>query len=94
MRASLWPVAAANSRDVLSNEGSMPFSFSFWKEYSLYNYNLNNIKGFITALPIYWSEGENNLIPNNTRLIASNSIQADDEVQIANNDNIRDSLES
>ncbi|WP_205601933.1 hypothetical protein, partial [Enterobacter hormaechei] len=48
MRASLWPVAAANSRDVLSNEGSMPFSFSFWKEYSLYNYNLNNIKGFIT----------------------------------------------
>lgn len=94
MRASLWPVAAANSRDVLSNEGSMPFSFSFWKEYSLYNYNLNNIKGFITALPIYWSEGENNLIPYNTRLIASNSIQADDEVQIANNDNIRDSQES
>ena len=92
MRASLWPVMAANSQDVIYNKDDMPFSF--WKEYELQHYNLNNIKGFFTALPVYWTEGENNLIPYNTRLIASNFLQADDEIQIANNDNIRDSQES
>ncbi|MDK4748191.1 type VI secretion system tip protein VgrG [Leclercia adecarboxylata] len=87
IRTSLWPVIAANSREIIANEDSMPFSTSFWNGYKRQSFNLKNIKGFFTTLPVHWTEGENNLIPYNIRLIASNRLQSDNSIQIANNEN-------
>jgi len=74
----------------------MSFSESFWQNYknnqSEDNNELGNIKGYFTTIPIHWTEGENNLVPYNMRLIASNVNREGDDYQIANNYAIEEGL--
>jgi len=87
--ASLWPVLAANSPVTTTDEEKMPFSQAFWKAYksrvATDLHPLKNIKGFFTAQPLHWTEGENNLIPYNMRLIARNTLTDGNVTQIADN---------
>ena len=62
------------------NLGSlMPFQRKFW-DAPCHDPDgiagLNQIKGFITALPIMWTKGENNHFPYPTKLVAGNEIPA------------------
>lgn len=87
--ASVWPVLATNSPLTTVDEEKMPFSEKFWSQNKTRpvndNSTLKNIKGFFTALPVHWTEGENNLIPYNMRLIAHNTLPDESETQIADN---------
>lgn len=49
----------------------MPFDAAFWKEaqHSPAAAQLTEVKGFITLLPIRWTEGENNKIPFHNALV-------------------------
>ncbi|EOF5384602.1 hypothetical protein ACK1ML_004648, partial [Salmonella enterica] len=74
--ASLWPVISADSgisgRINMAAKG-MPFSANFWEEYKRKmkgkSNSLNGIRGYITLLPIHWTEGENNLADYHVELI-------------------------
>lgn len=49
----------------------MPFNQVFWDNYAIKAVSeLNKIKGYITLLPIHWTQNENNAIPYHTRLIS------------------------
>ena len=82
---SVWPVVSANSTAMESDKENMPFSESFWASNKIVKYSnkLNSIKGYFTMLPVHWTEGENNLIPYNIRLIASNNDLSGNGLQIA-----------
>ena len=82
---SVWPVVSANSTAMESDKENMPFSESFWASNKIVQYSnkLNGIKGYFTMLPVHWTEGENNLIPYNIRLIASNNDLSGNGLQIA-----------
>lgn len=67
----------------------MPFSTGFWTSYhgELANSNkLKEIKGYITLLPLHWTENENNLIPYHADLIAYRQVD-DSSLQTANEEN-------
>ena len=70
----------------------MPFTETFWKYYKYLNDNplKEKVKGYFTALPVHWTEGENNLIPYNMRLIARNTMSGDDDMQVAGNSDEND----
>lgn len=52
------------------NELKMPFNSFFWQNYDINQFTkLQQIKGYITLLPIHWTEGENNAIPYHIRLV-------------------------
>lgn len=72
--ASLWSMMKSNTMPD-DNAMYMPFTETFWQHYKyLDNGSLKaKVKGYFTALPMRWTEGENNLIPYNMRLIASNN---------------------
>lgn len=84
---SVWPVMQVNAVATLSDRENMPFSAAYWTDNRLVQQNseMGNIKGYFTALPVRWTEGENNLIPYNMRLIACNSGSHDNELQTAGN---------
>ncbi|EOI3549582.1 phospholipase D-like domain-containing protein [Cronobacter dublinensis] len=86
--ASVWPVMAINSLTGSAGD-AMPFSLNFWQQtrsrYFSAAKELNNVKGYFTALPVYWTEGENNLVPFNMRLIADNIRFSDKNIQLAAN---------
>ncbi|WP_347114560.1 phospholipase D-like domain-containing protein [Leclercia sp. S52] len=85
--SSIWPVIKSNT--MINNcEFKMPFSEAFWKDYNFVDRgSLNVVKGYFTSLPTKWSEGENNLLPYNMRLIASNStLYKDMQLLSGNND--------
>ena len=51
-------------------ELKMPFNPVFWQNYDINQFTeLQQIKGYITLLPIHWTEGENNAIPYHIRLV-------------------------
>lgn len=51
-------------------ELKMPFNPVFWQNYDINQHTeLQQIKGYITLLPIHWTEGENNAIPYHIRLV-------------------------
>ena len=51
-------------------ELKMPFNSIFWQNYDINQLTeLQQIKGYITLLPIHWTEGENNAIPYHIRLV-------------------------
>jgi len=51
-------------------ELKMPFNPAFWQNYDINQFTeLQQIKGYITLLPIHWTEGENNAIPYHIRLV-------------------------
>lgn len=84
--ASIWPVMNTGDKIKSFVRSSMPFSEIFWRNYKFQNDgSLHAIKGYFTALPIYWTEGENNMIRYNMRLIASNAVSADDTQLLADN---------
>lgn len=85
--SSIWPVIKSNT--MINNcEFKMPFSEAFWKDYNFVDRGpLNVVKGYFTSLTTKWSEGENNLLPYNMRLIASNStLYKDMQLLSGNND--------
>ncbi|EKS1846161.1 hypothetical protein QBD22_003102 [Cronobacter muytjensii] len=63
----------------------MPFSEIYWTGNKTVQYSnkLNSVKGYFTMLPVHWTEGENNLIPYNMRLIANNNDLKGNDIQIA-----------
>ncbi|MTW43748.1 hypothetical protein GNE01_27885 [Klebsiella sp. JL973] len=63
----------------------MLFSVAYWtgNRKAHHGDKLKNIKGYFIMLPVHWTEGENNLIPYNMRLIANNNILNGDDLQIA-----------
>lgn len=83
--SSIWPVIKSNT--MMNNcEFKMHFSEAFWKNYNFVDHGfLNVVKGYFTALPTKWSEGENNLIPYNMRLIARNNTLTNDMQLLAGN---------
>ena len=84
--ASIWPVMNTGDKIKSFVRSSMPFSEIVWRNYKFQNDgSLHAIKGYFTALPIYWTEGENNMIRYNMRLIASNAVSADDTQLLADN---------
>lgn len=84
--ASIWSVIEANSTASLSDSQKMPFSETFWRNYKHEgNDTLQQVKGYFTALPVRWTEGENNLVPYNIRLIARNAMPDDGEQQLTDN---------
>ncbi|MCK7228010.1 phospholipase D-like domain-containing protein [Enterobacter asburiae] len=86
VRSSIWPVIVANSTASESDKENMPFSDAYWTGRRIQSSNnINSIKGYFTALPVHWTEGEENLIPYNMRLIASNNISNIDDPHVANN---------
>ncbi|MGX4996741.1 phospholipase D-like domain-containing protein [Enterobacter hormaechei] len=77
--ALLWPVFNARTYDIKVASEYMPFSTDFWNKYKKDNnfrnaYQdknkiLKNIKGYITLLPIHWTEGENNLVDYHVEIV-------------------------
>lgn len=84
--ASLWSIMKSNAMPD-DNEKIMPFAESFWQHYKYQDKGSlkAKVKGYFTVLPVRWTEGENNLIPYNMRLIASNTMPEDEDIQIADN---------
>jgi|SRR5471030_181044 len=81
------PALVANTVVTLLDKENMPFTESFWQKNNKAGsrVELKNIKGYFTVIPVHWTEGENNLLPYNMRLIASNDVRKDHEYQIADN---------
>ncbi len=74
--ASIWPRWDPTVKDAKkAKKGPMPFDTEFWNE-AQHNENavagLSNIKGFITLLPIHWTQNENNKIPYHNALLTQN----------------------
>ncbi|HAE8197595.1 TPA_asm: hypothetical protein GNB21_004482 [Salmonella enterica subsp. indica serovar 41:b:1,7] len=77
--ASLWPVLNIITHDIKNASEYMPFSADFWNKYTkdlLFREPymdkteiLKNIKGYITLLPIHWTEGENNLVDYHVEIV-------------------------
>ncbi|WP_079969253.1 phospholipase D-like domain-containing protein [Salmonella enterica] len=71
--SSLWPVFKSNKFDPKEAAKEMPFSANFWETYKEKSKNksdkLKEIKGYITLLPIHWTEDENNLVDYHVELI-------------------------
>ncbi|VAE73062.1 Uncharacterised protein [Enterobacter hormaechei] len=79
LMASIWPVFG--SKNIIPAEAvkNMPFSADFWNKYKkdikfrkMYldkTEILKNINGYITLLPIHWTEGENNLVDYHVEIV-------------------------
>ncbi|WP_433670913.1 hypothetical protein [Klebsiella michiganensis] len=85
IRSSVWPVISVNSTAAESDKENIPFSETFWtsNRAAQYSNKLNGVKGYFTMLPVHWTEGENNLIPYNMRLISNNKGLNNNDLQIA-----------
>lgn len=86
---SLWPVMESNSIPTPGDAKQMPFSEGFWGTDKIIQRGsgnkMKNVKGYFTALPVHWTEGENNLNPYNMRLITDNNEPDNPDIQIADN---------
>ena len=96
MYASIWPrwnkataKLSTKEKPLDSMEGRpMPFDARFWEapQHTASGIaGLNNIKGFITLLPIHWTEGENNKIPYHNALLTKIERQGTPITSIARN---------
>jgi phospholipase D1/2 len=85
--ASIWSVWDKKEATIDDAATKMPFSDEFWQNAQSRRFanksELQKIKGYITQIPLRWTETENNFIPYNIRLFAQNTPTADDSVQIA-----------
>lgn len=74
--ASIWPVWNNESG---KKTGLMPFEEAFWDapRHEAAAVNLVNLKGFMTALPHKWTEGENNDFGFTTPLMVNNDLPED-----------------
>jgi phospholipase D1/2 len=83
--ASIWPRwHKTNQQDkegheIWAHSAPMPFEASFWTS-PQFNVTaaakLNDVKGFITLLPIEWTKGENNNLGYPTELVGENKTNA------------------
>lgn len=75
LMAPIWPIFGGENITIAEAAKNMPFSADFWHRYKNNDVfmdkkdNLNNIKGYITLLPIHWAEGENNLVDYHVEII-------------------------
>lgn len=70
--ASIWPVWDRDQKADYPNRNKMPFEADFWKgpqHFAAGAAGLSKVRGFITALPIEWTKGENNNVGFHTRLV-------------------------
>lgn len=72
---SIWPLWVYNDPDDHNRGGKltdqMPFDEGFWNNQLTQYQAPDGIQGFITAMPVEWTKGENNLSPNAQSLLAS-----------------------
>jgi phospholipase D1/2 len=94
--ASIWPVVnrddemPSESIEVYANR--MPFSDKFW-EYKTIGGNPSGIQGFITALPINWTRGENNH-PDMNKLLLTQMREPGSEVLAVDSTSPRNGVQS
>ncbi|ENB5758780.1 hypothetical protein PS031_00270 [Escherichia albertii] len=79
LMASICPVFGDKNLIPAEAAKNMPFSADFWNKYkkdiefrNAYldkTEILKNIKGYITLLPIHWTEGENNLVDYHVEIV-------------------------
>lgn len=93
--ASIWPTwKYIEPKDHTQGGGltsPMPFNEAFWTKSNAPKLNtapLASIKGFITALPTRWTEGENNDSNFNLAVLAHNNYEDIPATQIAHADNL------
>ncbi len=75
--ASIWP--ALTPENQTQEDVIMPFNPRFWtkpRQNAEHTGKLTQVKGFITALPIQWTEGENNNFGYHTALVVRNDLPA------------------
>ncbi len=67
-----------NSEEPAHLKSHMPFQPEFWNrsQHAKAASQLDQVKGFITALPIYWTKGENNRFEYPTPLVTDNMLPA------------------
>lgn len=58
--ASIWPVAPLGSGEAGPYAKLMPFHEEFWQSKATPVSSISGIRGFFTALPTSWTQGENN----------------------------------
>jgi phospholipase D1/2 len=70
--SSIWPTWDAKEN---MQKSPMPFDPEFWEKprHTASANALNNVTGFISALPIYWTKNENNNLGFATSLVAENT---------------------
>jgi phospholipase D1/2 len=85
--APIWSVWDKKEATIDDAATKMPFSDEFWQNAQSRRFanksELQKIKGYITQIPLHWTDTEHNVIPYNIRLFAQNTPTADDSVQIA-----------
>ncbi|BBP02248.1 phospholipase D-like domain-containing protein [Sulfuriferula nivalis] len=86
--ASIWPrwYSTDPAKKTWGNLGLMPFDKAFWTnpqfnaaaaaQLAVTAAQLNEVKGFITLLPIEWTKGENNNLGYPTALVVENKTNA------------------
>jgi phospholipase D1/2 len=76
LAASIWPTRARNPKNQTSLIMPMPFEKEFWLQRRFHKESATKlkagIKGFITLLPIDWTNGENNNMNYAISLVAKN----------------------
>lgn len=73
--ASIWPTIARKAKNQIQPAKSMPFEEKFWSQARFNEIaanKLDEIKGFITLLPIEWTKKENNNMRYHTGLVVKN----------------------
>ncbi|WP_271461325.1 phospholipase D-like domain-containing protein [Pantoea leporis] len=89
LNSSIWPILSANQINSITDCNYMPFSTEFWSKYKNNSFlsrdNLKNLNGYFTSLSVKWTNGEDNLIPYNMRLIAGLNGESNRNEHIAMN---------
>ncbi len=84
--ASIWPIVNRDdkkpSKSIETYADSMPFSDKFWESKTVAA-KPSGIQGFITALPIDWTRGENNH-PDMNKLLLTQAVEPGSEVLAVN----------
>lgn len=76
--ASIWPIWDSSEQSSRkAKKGFMPFEADFWKapRHNPAATKLEEVKGFITFLPIHWTRNEDNKIPYHNSLLTKIELQ-------------------
>jgi len=76
--ASIWPIWDSSEQSSRkAKKGLMPFEADFWKapRHNPAATKLEEVKGFITFLPIHWTRNEDNKIPYHNALLTKIELQ-------------------
>ncbi|WP_051376636.1 phospholipase D-like domain-containing protein [Burkholderia sp. WSM2232] len=91
--ASIWPTWNRHRQTTTVSMIPMPFNESFWLtfQHRPAAVNLRLVKGFITSLPIGWTNGESNNLGFATSLVADSKTSSE---KVSPNEALRASIES